>query len=64
MDAVNSLKDWEKQTLKEVDPNYEVSDDSDDEGKKAEKEAARLAAEQNAAAETPADAKNKKGGKK
>ena len=63
MDAVNSLKDWEKHTLKEVDPNYEVSDDSEDEGKKAEKEAARLAAEQNAAAaEKPAD--NKKGGKK
>ena len=45
MDAVDSLKDWEKHTLKEVDPNYEVSDDSEDEGKKAEKEAARLAAE-------------------
>jgi len=28
-----------------VDPNYEVSDDSEDEGRKAEKEAARLAAE-------------------
>ena len=29
LDAVNSLKDWEANTLKEVDPNYEVDDDSD-----------------------------------
>ena len=45
LSAVDSLKDWERHTLKEVHPNYEVSDDSEDEGKKAEKEAARLAAE-------------------
>ena len=29
LDAVNSLKDWEHHTLKEVDPNYDVDDDSD-----------------------------------
>ena len=28
------LKKWEKNVLKEVDPKYQVSDDSDDEGKK------------------------------
>ena len=33
LDAVSSLKDWEKGTLKEVDPNYEVDDDSDAEQK-------------------------------
>ena len=31
LDAVGSLKDWERGTLKEVDPNYEVDDDSDEE---------------------------------
>lgn len=31
LSAVNSLKDWERGTLKEVDPNYEVDDDSDNE---------------------------------
>ena len=31
LDPVNSLKDWERATLKEVDPNYEVDDDSDKE---------------------------------
>ena len=30
LDAVNSLKDWERGTLKEADANYEVDDDSDD----------------------------------
>merc|ERR1719263_1191619 len=29
LDAVNGLKDWERGTLKEVDPNFEVDDDSD-----------------------------------
>lgn len=29
--AVDSLKDWERGTLKEVDPNYEVDDDSEKE---------------------------------
>jgi hypothetical protein len=28
------LKKWEKTVLKEVDPKYQVSDDSDDEKKK------------------------------
>ena len=28
------LKKWEKNVLKEVDPKYQVSDDSDEEGKK------------------------------
>ena len=28
------LKKWERNILKEVDPKYQVSDDSDDEGKK------------------------------
>ena len=56
MDAVNSLRDWEKSILKEVHPDYEVSDDSDDDGRKEK------APESNsAAAETPAD---KKGAKK
>ena len=31
LDAVNSLNDWERQTLKEVDPNFDCSDDSDNE---------------------------------
>jgi hypothetical protein len=31
LDAVNSLKDWEKGTLKEADPKFEVDDDSEDE---------------------------------
>ena len=29
LDSVNGLKDWERSTLKEVDPNFEVDDDSD-----------------------------------
>ena len=29
LEAVESLKDWEKGTLKDVDPNYNVDDDSD-----------------------------------
>ena len=33
LDAVNSLKDWERNTLKEVDPKFEVDDDSDEENK-------------------------------
>lgn len=39
LDAVNSLKDWEQNTLKEVDPKYDPDDDSEDEkniAKKAE----------------------------
>lgn len=39
LDAVNSLKEWERGTLKEVDPNYEVDDDSDNEGTKPAEEA-------------------------
>lgn len=38
LDAVGSLKDWESHTLKEVDPNYEV-DNSSDEEKDKDKEA-------------------------
>ena len=35
LDAVGpGLKKWEKTILKEVDPNYQVSDDSDDEKNK------------------------------
>ena len=30
MDAVNSLRDWEAHTLKDVDPNYKL-EDSDEE---------------------------------
>ena len=53
LDAVNSLKDWERGTLKEVDPNFEVDDDSDEEG------AAKRPVE------TPVDdSPTKKGGKK
>jgi len=29
LDSVKSLKSWEKNVLKEVDPKYQVSDDSD-----------------------------------
>lgn len=36
--AVDSLKEWERQTLKEVDPNYEVDDDSDLEQPKPKEE--------------------------
>ena len=36
LDAVNSLYDWEKNTLVDVDPNYKVDDDSDEEEKKQE----------------------------
>lgn len=39
-DAVNSLKDWERGTLKDVDPNYDCSDDSEDEEKLKKKRAA------------------------
>lgn len=38
LDAVSSLKDWERGTLKEVDPNFEVDDDSDEENKEEPKE--------------------------
>ena len=34
LDAVGSLKDWERGTLKEADPKFEVDDDSDEEEKK------------------------------
>lgn len=30
LSAVNSLKNWERNILKEVDPKYQVDDDSDD----------------------------------
>ena len=33
LDAVGSLKDWERGTLKEADPKFEVDDDSDEEQK-------------------------------
>ena len=39
MDAVGSLKDWERSTLKEVDPKFEVDDDSDEENKPKAEEA-------------------------
>ena len=32
--AVTGLKDWEKNILKEVDPNYEISDDEEEEQQK------------------------------
>lgn len=31
MGAVHSLKNWEKNVLKEVDPKYQVEDDSEEE---------------------------------
>jgi hypothetical protein len=34
MDAVKNLTNWERNVLKEVDPKYQVDDDSDDEKKK------------------------------
>ena len=34
LDAVSSLKDWERGTLKEMDPNFEVDDSSDEEENK------------------------------
>ena len=37
LDAVNSLKEWEKGTLKDVDPNYKDIDSSDDEEEAPEK---------------------------
>ena len=37
LDAVKSLNDWEKGTLKDVDPNYPVDDDSDEEKPEADK---------------------------
>ena len=37
-DAVGSLKDWEKGTLKEADPNFEVDDDSEEENKEQAEE--------------------------
>ena len=37
LDAVNSLKEWEKHTLKEVDPKFEIEDDSDQEEGEGEK---------------------------
>jgi len=55
LDAVDSLKDWERGTLKEVDPNYVVDSDSDGEGNPKEKPADGEAA--NAA---PAEKKGKK----
>ena len=35
LDSVNSLKNWERNILKEVDPKYQVDDDSDAEDYKA-----------------------------
>jgi hypothetical protein len=37
LDAVSSLKDWERGTLKEADPKYKVDDDTDDENQAAKK---------------------------
>lgn len=34
LSSVKNLKKWEKNVLKEVDPKYQVSDDSEDEQKK------------------------------
>ena len=34
LDAVNSLRDWEKGTLTEADPNFVIDEDSDEEGEK------------------------------
>jgi len=53
LDSVNGLKDWERGTLKEVDPSYEVDDDSDAEGKPPKDEVP-------AAAEEPAAGKKGK----
>jgi hypothetical protein len=39
LDAVSALKDWEKNTLKEVDPKFEVDDDSDEDKEKKQEEA-------------------------
>ena len=36
LEAVSSLKDWEQNTLKEADPNYQVDVDSDAEEPKKE----------------------------
>ena len=33
LSAVNSLKDWERATLKDIDPNYKIEEDSDEEVK-------------------------------
>lgn len=33
MSSVSGLKNWERNVLKEVDPKYQVSDDSDSEQK-------------------------------
>ncbi len=38
IDAVTSLNDWEKSVLKDVDPNYEVSDDENAPPKEEEPE--------------------------
>ena len=35
LNAVSSLKDWERGTLKEADPKYKVDDDTDDENQAA-----------------------------
>jgi len=40
LDAVSSLKDWERGTLEEVDPKFKADDDSDDENKEKADEAA------------------------
>ena len=32
--AVNSLKDWERATLKDINPNYKIDEDSDEDDKK------------------------------
>ena len=36
LDAVQGLGDWERNVLKEVDPNFECSDDSDVEKDKSQ----------------------------
>ena len=38
LDAVHGLNDWEKNTLRDVDPNYPVEDDSDEEQPKQDED--------------------------
>lgn len=40
LDAVNSLRDWEKNTLRDADPNFKDEDDSDAEEAPKEESAA------------------------
>lgn len=52
MDAVNSLRDWEKGTLADVDPKFKANDDSDsddDEETKKRKQAEKAMSSQSVA---------------